>query len=194
MEWTIPGTTLVQPREDAGKVRKLFEPMFLAGGMVLSQVSNITGLEPYTIQNWVKRGFLAPPHGKRYNMRQVCRILNINLLRGALPLDQIVSLMGYINGSLTDESDDLIDDTMLYFMFVGLAARARTIGTDVAWNQELEELLNQYQEPIPGARERVLQVLRIMLTAWICTRLRQETEKLLCDLGIAKTNNKGEEK
>ena len=36
MEWIIPGTTLVQPREDAGKVKNLFEPMFLAGGMVLS--------------------------------------------------------------------------------------------------------------------------------------------------------------
>ena len=194
MQWIIPGTTLEGLRSNADRTDGLFQSMFLAGGLTLSQVASVTGLEPYTIQNWVKRGFLAPPQGKRYNMRQVCRILNINLLRGALPLDQIVSLMGYINGSLTDESDDLIDDTMLYFMFVGLAARARTIGTDDAWNQELEELLNQYQEPIPGARERVLQVLRIMLTAWICTRLRQDTEKLLCDLGIAKNNNKGEEK
>ena len=192
MNWTSPGTTLVQPREEADQVRNLFEPMFLAGGMVLSQVASITGLEPHTIQNWVKRGFLAPPKGKRYQMRQVCRILNINLLRGALPLEQIVSLMGYINGSLTDESDDLIDDTVLYFMLVGLAARARTISTDEAWDQELEEVLANYEEPIPGAKERIRQVLRVMLTAWICTRLRQEAEKLLCNIGITK-NNKGEE-
>ena len=194
MNWTIPGTTLVHPWEEADQTRNLFEPMFLAGGMVLSQVASITGLEPYTNQNWVKRGFLSPPQGKRYQMRQVCRILNINLLRGALPLEQIVSLMGYINGSLTDESDDTIDDTVLYFIFVRLAARARHIvGTGQAWDRELEEAMGDYCEPIPGARERIIQVLRIMLTASICTRLRQEAEKMVSDLPLAKINNKGDQ-
>ena len=80
MDWIIPGTTLAARREDAPLIEEQFKSMFLAGGMVLSQVSSITGLEPYTVQNWVKRGFLAAPIQKRYTMRQLCRILNINML------------------------------------------------------------------------------------------------------------------
>ena len=71
MNWTIPGTTLTERRDNADHVEEMFHSMFLAGGMVLSQVSAITGLEAYTIQNWVKRGFLAAPRNKRYDLEQV---------------------------------------------------------------------------------------------------------------------------
>ena len=67
MNWTLPGTTLSLNRSEADQVGNLFQSMFLAGGLTLSQVSSITGLEPYAIQNWVKRGFLAPPQRKRYD-------------------------------------------------------------------------------------------------------------------------------
>ena len=53
MNWTIPGTTLEAPRSNADQTAGLFQSMFLAGGLTLSQVSSITGLETYTIQNWV---------------------------------------------------------------------------------------------------------------------------------------------
>lgn len=182
MNWIIPGTTLEGQRENADRTDGLFGSMFLAGGLTLSQVSSITGLEPYTIQNWVKRGFLPPPQNKRYNMEQVCRIININLLKGALPLEQICSLMSYINGSLTDESDDTIDDAVLYFKFVSLAARARHIGGTKEWNAAIEEVVADYEEPIPGAKARIVKVLRIMLTAWVAGRLRQEAETMLLQL------------
>ena len=93
MQWTIPGTTLTAQRSDADKVSELFQSMFLAGGLTLSQVSSITGLEPYTIQNWVKRGFLSPPRQKRYDMEQVCRIITINMLKGALTLEKICTIL-----------------------------------------------------------------------------------------------------
>ena len=73
MQWILPGTVLRANAEDADHVESLFQPMFLAGGMVLSQVSSITGLEPYIIQNWVKRGFLTPPQCKRYTLRRFLR-------------------------------------------------------------------------------------------------------------------------
>lgn len=182
MRWTIPGTTLEGLRSDADRTDSLFQSMFLAGGMVLSQVSSITGLESYTIQNWVKRGFLPPPQNKRYNMEQVCRIIHINMLKGALPLEEVSRLLSYINGNLADESDDLIDDTVLYFMFVKLAARARHIGGDKEWGEALEDVMADYVEPIPGAKERIVQVLRIMLTAWIASRLRQQAEEMVASL------------
>jgi DNA-binding transcriptional MerR regulator len=145
-------------------------------------VSSITGLETYAIQNWVKRGFLPPPQNKRYNMEQVCRIIIINMLKGALALEQICSLISYINGSLTDESDDIIDDAVLYFKFVSLAARARHIGGSKEWSEAMEEVMANYAEPYPGAKEKVTKVLRIMLTAWIAARLKEQTDTMISEL------------
>ena len=182
MNWTLPGTTLQTKRSDAGRTDGLFQSMMLTGGLTLGQVATITGLEPYTVQNWVKRGFLPAPRGKRYDMEQLCRIITINMLRGALPLEKICGLLSYINGSLTDESDDIIDDTALYFMFVKLAARARDL-EGAEWDSAIEDTLTGYLEPYPGARQRIETVLRIMLTAWISTRMRQEAEAMLATLG-----------
>ena len=46
--WTIPGTTLQIDKSNAPRVAELFQSMFLSGGMVLSQVANITGLGAIT--------------------------------------------------------------------------------------------------------------------------------------------------
>jgi DNA-binding transcriptional MerR regulator len=180
--WYIPGTTLEGLRSNADRTDGLFQSLFLAGGLTLSQVASITGLEPYTIQNWVKRGFLSPPRNKRYDMEQVCRIIIINMLKGALPLEQICSLISYINGSLTDESDDTIDDAVLYFKFVSLAARARHIGGSKEWGEAIDEVMSDYEEPVLGAKMRIVKVLRIMLTAWIASRLVLEAQQQITDL------------
>ena len=180
--WFIPGTTLEGLRSNADRTDGLFQSMFLAGGLTLSQVSSITGLENHTVQNWVKRGFLAPPQNKRYSMEQVCRIITINMLKGCMSLEQICGLMGYINGSLTDESDDIIDDTALYFKFVSLAARARYIGGTKEWGEAVREVMEDYVEPYPGAKEKIIQVLRIMLTAWVASRLRAQVDEMIAGL------------
>ena len=182
MKWTIPGTVLQIPRQDAEHIGELFSSMFLAGGIVLSQVSGITGLEPYTVQNWVKRGFLVPPERKRYTLRQLCRVININMLKGVLPMERICGLLGYINGQLDDESDDVIDDSQLYFMFVRLAACAKELDNEQERDTLLEQAMADYAEPIPGARERVKRVLRVMLTAYVAARMQQEAEKMLNEL------------
>ena len=182
MNWTIPGTTLTGLRANADRVDGLFQSMFLAGGLTLSQVATVTGLEPYAIQNWVKRGFLSPPQNRRYNLEQLCRIITINMLKGALPLEKICSMMQYINGDLTDESDDIIDDAVLYFMFVKLAARARHIGGNQAWDEALEQSTASYVEPYPGAQMRIRQVLKIMLTGYVACRMRTAAENQLDEL------------
>ena len=179
MQWNLPGTVLSFPSEEAVHIEKQFQNMFLGGGIALSQVANITGLEAYAIQNWVKRGFLTPPEHKRYTMHQLCRIININMLKDALAMEEICGLLTYINGQLNDESDDLIDDSALYFMFVKLAARVRELNDPAEQERILDDMLADYQEPVPGARQRVKQVLRIMLTAWIAARMRQEAERML---------------
>ena len=181
MQWTIPGTVLRIERDNADGVEEMFSSMFLAGGMVLSQVASITGLEPYTVQNWVKRGFLSPPKNKRYTLQQLCRILHINMLKDVMPLERICSLLRYINGKLDQEDDDIIDDAALYFLFVRLAARAKQLDDPAVWKQAMEALCN-YQEPVPGARERIEKALRIMLIGNVACKMAQTAERMLDEL------------
>ena len=182
MEWTIPGTSLQGERENAASIPSQFEAMFLPGGMMLGQVAALTGLEPYTIQNWVRRGFLSPPIRKRYTLRQLCRIMNINMMKSVLSLDRVCGMLEYVNGQLDDDSDDMIDDSVLYFMFVQLAARAGEFHSVANGSQILDEILESYQETIPGARERVRQVLRVMLTTWIAAQVGQEADRMVTGL------------
>jgi len=181
-QWNIPGTILMADPEEAEFLHKQFEGMFLSGGMVLSQVASVTGLEPYIIQNWVKRGFLTKPVNKRYTMRQFCRIVNINMLKSVLPLEEICGMLEYINGSLADESDDLIDDSQLYFLFIRLAANHRRMNNPEGRDAYLKEVLADYQEPVPGAKQRVEKVLRIMVTAWAAAQLRSAAENMILQM------------
>ena len=139
MMWTIPGTVLHADRKEAQYIPQQLEALFFGGGITLSQVTSITGLEAYTVQNWVKRGFLTSPVGKRYSLRQLCRILNINVLRYTMPIERICRLLSHVNGKLGDESDDMIDDSQLYFMFVKLAARMKELYNPTAAEKLLEE-------------------------------------------------------
>lgn len=182
MQWTIPGTVLTMPCENACQIDEQLKSMFLGGGIVLSQVSGITGLEPHTVQNWVKRGFLPPPEKKRYSLRQLCRILNINMLKGIMSMEQICSLLSYVNGNLDDESDDMIDDAQLYFLFTRAAAHFHQEGGKEDTKVYLQTALQDYQEPVPGARQRVWEVLRVMLTAWFSAQLRQKAHDMVQQL------------
>lgn len=182
MQWTIPGTTLTGQRADADSLESQFGSYFALGGLTLSQVCSLTGLEPYTVQNWVKRGFLPSPVNKRYNMEQVCRLLNMNILRGTMPLEQITRLMSYLNGSLADEGDDLVDDTVLFFLFVKLASRARYIGGSENWDEALIHATADYVEPADGAREKLIKVLKVMLTVWVANQLKAQAEEMISQL------------
>ena len=182
MQWNLPGTVLSFPAEEAMHIEKQFQNMFLAGDMALSQVAHITGLESYAIQNWVKRGFLTPPEHKRYTMHQLCRIININMLKAALSLEQICGLLSYVNGDLSDESDDLIDDATLYFLFVRLAADHRKMNNPEGRDAYLAQLLATQTQLSPEAGTRVAKVLTVMLTAWAASQLRLAAEAMVKDL------------
>ena len=93
-----------------------------------------------------------------------------------------MGLLSYINGDLEDESDDIIDDSRLYFMFVRLAAQASTMNTPAGRDECIAKELASYREPVPGAKERVAKVLAIMLTAWASAQLRQSVEQMLQEL------------
>ena len=170
----LPGTTLELDVSRPEAAEQLMQALYMGGDLMLSQVCHISGLEPHVIQNWVARGYLAPPENKRYTQRQLCRILIIHMLRSILSLDLICRLLSYVNGHLDDESDDLVDDSKLYFWLVRLICSPETPNYDL--------LLADYQEPFPGARRRVEQVLQIMHTAYLSSQLKQDAEERIARL------------
>ena len=184
MNWTLPGTVLRVDLDKPEAAQEVFSAMFLTGGLVLSQVTQVTGLEPYIVQNWVRRGFLSPPQQRKYTRRQLSRILLINTLKSALSIEQICKLLQYINGELDDEGDDIIDDTQLYQAFVSLAHTVTLEGFPAPHEVTplLEQSLIHYQEPIPGAKARIQEVLRIMLTAWRSAQLQADAQRMLSEL------------
>lgn len=189
MRQTLPGTTIEADLSCSGTVAALLDPLFLTGGLMLSQVARLTGLEPYVIQNWVRRGFVSPPQRKRYSYRQFCRIAMINMLKDALQLDRICTLLSYVNGQLDDESDDLIDDVQLYRYLVDLAALAQRRPAQVENHLEgwCVQVLEGYVEPVPGARRRVEQVLSAALMAYLSGVLRRRAEEMTAALQDAPT-------
>lgn len=177
----FPGTTIEagvsqRQRDSAAEV---LNNIFATGGLMLSQVSTLTGLEYYMIQNWVKRGFLSPPQKKMYSKRQFCRIAIINILKDTLPIDNAAKLLSYINGVLADESDDLVDDAELYNYFVNaiFADDGKTPPETLVINA-----LEGYEEPIPGAKKRLSKVLLVMYFANLSAQNAKKCTQLMYEL------------
>ena len=181
MNWILPGTVLSIDAERDDAVEDVISAMFLTGGLVLSQVTQVTGLEPYIVQNWVRRGFLSAPQQRKYTRTQFSRILLINTLKNALSIEQICRLLQHINGELDNEADDTIDDTQLYGIFVALARQVTREGYPQAdaMEQLLDRYLADYTEPMPGAKARIADVLRIMVAAWRSAQLQAEAQRLI---------------
>lgn len=179
----LPGTTIEVSTFECGISLKMFEGIFAGGGITLSQVSIMTGIEPYAIQNWVKRGFVSSPKKRTYSKNQFSRIVIINMLRQSLQLDKICSLIGYINGSLADESDDLIEDSQLYHMYVDMVAGMGGIVSDYAMiSNAAKNVAKDYKEPMVGARERLIKVLEIMAYAHYSAIAKSSAERMVREI------------
>lgn len=111
----IPGTVLEWNDALSQNAFAVLSPVLsVTKGLTLSQLKELTGLEGSTIQNWVKRGWVERPSGKRYGEQQIVRIILINMLRSSMQLEKIIALMRYINGEVDDRSDDIIPDRRLF--------------------------------------------------------------------------------
>ena len=175
----LPGTLMRCP--EGTDPATLLDGLFIAGGLVLSQVSALTGLEGYTVQNWVQRGFVTPTVGKRYSMDQFCRLVTINLLKDSLSLGQIAGLLSAINGKLDDESDDMIDDALLYIYFVRICFRME--GFDREELQRVaKEVTADFAEPKEGAAGRLREVLGVMYAAYLSSVYRRTAEEMLNEI------------
>ena len=175
----IPGTTIAINGQSG--MFEMFIPLIKAtNGLTLSQVCAITGLEQSTIQNWVKRGFVANPVNKKYYERQLARILLISALRDAMKIDSIGELMRLVNGSADDESDDIISEERMYDYFCKIIAGfENTIPSAAQIEAYALEILSDYVEPHQHAAKRLKDALCVMSLAYYAAVYKSDAEKLL---------------
>ena len=67
----LPGTIIDFSEQAEENAFSLIEPILtVTGGITLSQLSALTGLQGSTIQNWIKRGWVSATTDKKYTERQ----------------------------------------------------------------------------------------------------------------------------
>ena len=153
-----------------------------ADGLTLAQVCSLTSLEPTTIQNWIKRGFVPHPVSKKYRERHIARIMLIASLRECMLIERVGALMTYINGNADDEADDIISDVALYDVFCrGVADVEGCEPTREAIGERADKILDGHGLSSPD-KERLKQALVVMATACIAARFKKEADRLYMDI------------
>lgn len=182
MKKTLPGTRLPLLPEAKQDAFKALIPIFAVsgGGLLLSQTVELTGLSASTIQNWVKRGWVSKPVGKKYDETQVARILLINLLRPAMQLEKIVNLLASVNGRVDDRSDDIIPEPRLYSILCSAILEMEASGnfSHEAIITLTKSRLEGYEGPVPDAAQRLANALSIMLMNVAASMLMQRADEL----------------
>ena len=183
MSKVFPGTVIETTAIEKESSKRLFDGIFAAGGITLSQVSVMTNLEPYLIQNWVKRGFLTSPQKRMYSKDQFARILIINMLRETLQIEKICELIKIIGGLPEDPDDDMISDSELYHRYVDMISDMRS---DILGNEDVKRAAQlaseDFVENIPNSRQKLERILEIMLYAQTASTLKKKAEEIFSTL------------
>ena len=182
--YVLPGTN-IEVRELSYKaVESLFNSVFLTGGLVLSQVSGMTDCAPHVVQNWVKRGWVKSPEGKRYGEDQVVRIILINMMRGSMQMEQIAFLMSYINGSVEDRSDDILPDRELFNILCSIIYLCEQ--KSVTDTEYLDEVIKKQVERVnitdEKSRKKLETALRAMVLAILSTQIKAMAQEAFASL------------
>lgn len=183
----IPGTAITYSEQGRYTAFSLIAPVLDAtGGLTLSQLSKLTGLEGSTIQNWIKRGWVSSPKSKKYAEKQVIRIILINMLKGVMKLEQIANLMTFINGDVDDTTDDIVDDVTLYNILCRIIFTAVDEGAFEPNHireliaKELEECASE----IHFGADKLSKAMYIMVMAYRSSCLKNEMEKGLAEIEL----------
>ena len=167
---------------DFGAIR----PAFAAtGGLLLSQVVELTGVGGSTIQNWIKRGWIPSPVDKKYSERQVARILIVDMLRKSMQLENIVKLMECVNGDVEDQSDDIIKDAELYGYIFDMINKIEPLEKftidrlDDIITEEIKDYRGTdagYTGKVSNAAQRLHDALRVIMLTYMSSELRKRAE------------------
>jgi len=163
--------------KDFAKIEML---LAATGGLSLSQVCAVTGLEGSTIQNWVKRGWVAHPYGKKYEEIHIARILIINALKECIKLEHIALLMNYVNGTAKDGSAMIIKEGEL-FKYLGSALQRMGQEDQSRGGVEavVDKVIKDYKGPKPDSRLKIRKALTLMIYACVCTDVKRRTEAMM---------------
>ena len=181
----IPGTKL--KKNDMGNVTGLeflSKVFYISEGVMLSQIREVSGIDGSTLQNWTKRGWVANARLKKYNIDQVAHILIINMLRSCIQLDHIAFLLQYINGKIDDTSDDIIRDSVLYDYICRIldALTRQDVASKASIKEVIREQIANYEEAMPGARDRLANALEIIVTAYYAALIKRSSDEMLANL------------
>lgn len=171
----IPGTALKYDRGSGVGAYSVIRPFFsVTNGMTLAQVRELTGLETSTIQNWVKRGWVAPPINKRYGEQTVVRIILINSVRRSMQIDMVIKLMEYINGDVVDTSDDVVSDGVLFDEFCKAVYRCdETCSYDSeVIDKIIAEQVGMIADLDDEGRFKLHKTLQIMVLAYLAAQIQ----------------------
>jgi len=160
------------------KIQMLLEA---TGGLSLSQVCSVTGLEGSTIQNWVKRGWVKHPVGKKYEEVHIARILIINALKECIKLEHISLLMSYVNGKSQDGSEAIIKESTLYsYLYEALKQSGQASDHSRGGVEAvIENVIKEYKDPNPNSKIRIRKALTLMMFACVCTDVKRRTEAMM---------------
>lgn len=181
----IPGTMLEFNPIVAEDCFSTISPLLtVTKGLTLSQVSEVTGLEHSTIQNWVKRGWVKNPEGKRYGEEQLMRIILINMMRGSMQLDQITFLMGYINGSVEDRFDDILPDRELFNILCSVIYKcdSNAIYDTEKLDSIIDESIKRTVLHDDISIKKLKKSLKAMVLAILSTRMRDLAQKAFAEI------------
>ncbi len=176
----VPGTVLPWTDGLQQNAFAVLSPVLaVTKGLTLSQLRELTGLEGSTIQNWVKRGWVENPTGKRYGEQQIVRIVIINMLRNSMQLDKIIALMAYINGRVDDRSDDILPDRELFSLLCSVIFEADRIhSTDrQAISSIIENRLTNYRVPNEESKEKLKRAVLCMVLGFIASELKKQADE-----------------
>lgn len=199
----LPGSTTTHIESGEKGFSKIDMLIKATGGLNLSQVCAVTGLEGTTIQNWVKRGWVANPFGKKYDEVHIARILIINALKECVKLEHISQLMNYVNGSPEYSNNPsvagrggIIKESELFNYLCDALERLGQVDDLPRGGVEsvVVEVTKNYIESKPGALERIRRALTVMIYACVCTNVKRRTEamigQILNELGASNTEKR----
>ena len=177
MPKTLPGTSIEIQDMTRGCSKQLFDSIFMTGGITLSQVCIMTGLEPYLVQNWVRRKFLSPPKGRLYSQSQFSRIAIINMLRESLQIEQICELISVTSATLYDDSDDIIKDDLLYHKYVDMLCNSGLNLSRAAIEAAADRTAAEFDDDLPVSKTQISRILQVMADAHFSAVLKQRAQE-----------------
>ena len=97
-------------------------------------------------------------------------------------LDKITFLIRYINGSVSDRSDDIIRYSELYDYICRIVERLTSDGKEhevSTLREYIKEITNEYDEKVSGARRRLTKALEIIIIAYYAALIKRYSDEKL---------------